>query len=178
MKTCEACQFHAKQIHQPAQELHTIPLSWPFVVWGMDILEPFPRALGGYRFLFIAIDKFIKWHEVEPVRGIPVGAAVKFIKGLVCCFGVPNRIITDNGMQFTSGVFKAYCANLGTQICYASVAHPRSNGQAERANAEVLKGLKTKTFNRLKASGTSWIEELNPVQIGRASCRERVYVLV
>ena len=34
VKTCEACQFHAKQIHQPAQELHTIPLSWPFMVWG------------------------------------------------------------------------------------------------------------------------------------------------
>ena len=78
-------------------------------------------------------------------------------------FQCANRTITDNNTQFTSGIFKAYCANLGTQICYPSVAHPRSNGQAERANAEVLKGLKTKTFNRLKASGTSWIEELNPV---------------
>ena len=118
-------------------------------------MGPFPRALVGYRFLFIAIDKFTKWPEVEPVRGIPAGAAVKFIKGLVCRFGVPNLIITDNDTQFTSGVFKAYCANLDTQICFASVAHPRSNGQAERANAEVLMGLKTKTFNRLKASGAN-----------------------
>ena len=31
VKSCEACQFHAKQIHQPAQGLQTIPLSWPFV---------------------------------------------------------------------------------------------------------------------------------------------------
>jgi hypothetical protein len=37
-KRCEACQFHAKQIHQPAQELQTIPLTWPFAVWGLDIL--------------------------------------------------------------------------------------------------------------------------------------------
>jgi hypothetical protein len=42
VKRCEACQFHAKQIHQPAQELQTIPLTWPFAVWGLDILGPFP----------------------------------------------------------------------------------------------------------------------------------------
>ena len=62
-------------------------------------------------------------------------------------FGVPNRIITDLGAQFTSGVFRAYCAEVGTRVCYASVAHPRSNGQVERANAEVLRSLKTKTFD-------------------------------
>ena len=88
---------------------------------------------------------------------------MKFIKGLVCRFGVPNRIITDNGSQFTSRLFKSYCANLGTKICYASVAHPRSNGQAERANAEVLKGLKTRSFNKLKKHGKNWIDELPTV---------------
>ena len=49
----------------------------------MDILGPFPHAAGGYRYLYISIDKFTKWAEVEPVRTIPVGSAVKFIKGLV-----------------------------------------------------------------------------------------------
>jgi hypothetical protein len=42
VKRCETCQFHAKQIHQPAQELQTIPLTWTFAVWGLDILGPFP----------------------------------------------------------------------------------------------------------------------------------------
>jgi hypothetical protein len=60
VKACEACQFHAKQIHVPAQDLQTIPLSWPFAVWGLDILGPFPHALGGYRYLYVAIDKFTK----------------------------------------------------------------------------------------------------------------------
>jgi hypothetical protein len=61
VKRCEACQFHAKQIHQPTHELQTIPLTWPFAVWGLDILGPFPRVQGGYRYLYIAIDKFTKW---------------------------------------------------------------------------------------------------------------------
>ena len=82
----------------------------------------------GYRYLYVAIDKFTKWPEVEPVRTIPAKSAVKFIRGLLCRFGVPNRIIIDNSSQFTSGVFKSYCGSLDAQICYASVAHPRSNG--------------------------------------------------
>ena len=78
--------------------------------------------------------------------------------------GVPNRIITDNGSKFTSNLLKTYCANLGTQVCYASVAHPRSNGQAERANTEVLKGLKTRTFKKkLEACGRVWHDELQSV---------------
>ena len=60
VRSCEACQFYAKQIHQPDQGLQTIPLSWPFAVCGLDILGPFPRAPGGYRYLYVAIDKLTK----------------------------------------------------------------------------------------------------------------------
>jgi transposase InsO family protein len=83
---------------------------------------------GGYRYLYIAIDKFTKWVEVEPMCTIPARSVVKFIHGLVCRFGVPNCIITDNDSQFTSGLFREYCASAGIKICFASVAYPRSNG--------------------------------------------------
>jgi transposase InsO family protein len=136
VKRCEACQFHAKHIQPPAHELQTIPLTWPFAVWGLDILGQFPRAQGGYRYLYVAVDKFTKWAEVEPVRTIPARSAVKFIHGLVCRLGVPNRIITDNGSQFTSGLFREYCASFGIKICFASVAHPRSTG---RQSVQTLK---------------------------------------
>jgi transposase InsO family protein len=105
VKSCKACQFHTKQIHTPAQTLQMIPPSWPFAVWGVDILGPFPRAVGGYRYLFVAIDKFTKWPEATPMVNITQGAAVAFLKSIVCRFGVPNCIITDNGTQFTSRIF-------------------------------------------------------------------------
>ena len=75
----------------------------------------------------------------------------------------PNRVITDNGTQFTSHTFMQYIQDLGSKVCFASVAHPWSNGQAERANAEVLRGLKTRTFDRLHKCGRNWIEELPAV---------------
>jgi transposase InsO family protein len=102
---------------------------------GVDILGPFPRAVDGYRYLFVAIDKFTKWPEATPVVNITQSVVVAFLKLIVCRFGVPSRIITDNGTQFTSQIFQEYCEDIGTQLCFASVAHPRSNRQAERANA-------------------------------------------
>ena len=100
---------------------------------------------------------------MEPVRKVTAQPAIKFIRSLVCHFGVPNRIITDNGTQFTSQAFLEYCEQMGTAVCFASVAHPRSNGQAERANAKVLRGLRTRTFHRLKKCGKRWVDELPAV---------------
>jgi transposase InsO family protein len=75
-----------------------------------------------------------------------------------------NRIITDNGSQFTSGLFREYCTSVGIKICFASVTHPRGNGQAKRANAEVLKGLKIRSFNsKLEACNKKWLDNLQSV---------------
>ena len=99
--------------------------------------------------MFVAIDKFTKWPEVFSVRKVTAESVIKSLKELVCRFGVPARIITDNGTQFTSHAFMQYDHALGCKISFASVAHPRNNGQAERANAEVLHGIKTRTFDTL-----------------------------
>jgi hypothetical protein len=140
--------------------LQMIPPSWPFAVLGLDIVGPFPRTVGGYRFLYVAIDNFTKWPEETPMVKINKQSAVKFIKSIRCRFRVPNRIITDNGSQFTSGTFQGYYEDLGIQICYASLAHPESDGQVERANAKILKGLKTCTYDGLKKHDKKWIDEL------------------
>lgn len=86
----KACQFQAKQIHQPAQALQTIHLSWPFMLWGLDILGPFPQAVGGYEYLYVAVDKFTKWVEVVPVAKVTANTMIRFFRGIVCHFGVPN----------------------------------------------------------------------------------------
>ena len=110
--------------------------------------------------MFVAIDKFTKWPEVAAVRKVTAQSAIKFLKGLVCRFGIPARIITDNGTQFMSRAFMQYVHALGSKISFSSIAHPKSNGQAERANTEVLRGLKTRTFDRLRKSERRWIDEL------------------
>ena len=41
VRSCDGCQRYARQTHMPAQELRTIPLTWPFAVWGLDMVGPF-----------------------------------------------------------------------------------------------------------------------------------------
>jgi hypothetical protein len=63
VQKCEACQFLSKQQHLPAQQLQTIPMTWPFACWGLDMIGPFNKAQGGYTHILVAIEKFTKWIE-------------------------------------------------------------------------------------------------------------------
>ena len=108
VKTCKSCEFFAKQIHQLAQALNNIPLSWPFATWGIDIMGPFLKAPGGYKFLIVAIDTSTKWVEAELVRRITKENTVKFAKSIVMHFGIPNQFISDNGTQFISKKLKTF----------------------------------------------------------------------
>src|SRR5579859_5335484 len=67
VRRCQGYQYFARQPHVPASELNTIPLSWPFACWGLDMVGPLKKAPGGFEWLLVAIDKFTKWIEVMPV---------------------------------------------------------------------------------------------------------------
>lgn len=158
---CVQCQFHSRQVHQPAQPLQTIPLSWPFATQRLDILGPFPRAPGGFEFLFVMIDTFTKWIEAEPVVKTTTEAAKRFLtKNVITRFGVPSRIITDNGAQFSSGQFQEFYNKLGIKVHFALVAHPQSNGAVERANGIIIQGIKRRVFDQLIKWSGAWVQEL------------------
>jgi hypothetical protein len=70
VRTCEGCQFYARKTNLLAYVLQTIPVTWPFAVWGSDIVEPLRKALGGFTHLLVAIDKFSKWVEVHPITNL------------------------------------------------------------------------------------------------------------
>jgi hypothetical protein len=48
-----------------------------------------------------------------------------------------------------------------------------SNDQAERANAEILRGLKTRTYDCLKKHGANWVNELPCVLWGNRTTPNR-----
>jgi transposase InsO family protein len=161
--TCEGWQFYAKQTHLPAQALQTIPITWPFVVWGLDLVGSLQKAPGGYTHLLVAIDKFSKWIEVRPLNSIRSEQAVAFFTNIIHRFRVPNSIITDNGTQFTGRKFLDFCEDHHIQVDWAAVAHPMSNGQVERANSMILHGLKPRIYNDLNKFGKRWMKELPSV---------------
>jgi hypothetical protein len=101
--------------------LQTIPITWPFSTWELDVVGPFKKAKGGFTHIFVALDKFTKWIKVKPAASITTVKAVEFIKKIMYKFDIPNNIITDNGTQFTAREFKDFCADSGIKINYVSV---------------------------------------------------------
>jgi transposase InsO family protein len=109
MRTYEGCQFYACKTNLPTHALQTIPVTWPFAVWRLDIGGPLRKAPGGYTHLLVAVDKFSKWIEVRPITNLRAEQAVSFFTDIIHRFGVPNSIITDNGSQFTGRKFLEFC---------------------------------------------------------------------
>jgi len=105
VRHCEGCQFFAKRTHVSAHEIQTIPSSWPFACWGLDMIGPFKPAPGNFKFVFVLIDKFSKWIEYMPLVKATSEKAVEFLNQIIHRFGTPNSIITDLGTQFTGTTF-------------------------------------------------------------------------
>jgi transposase InsO family protein len=163
VQRCEACQYLSKQQHLPAQRLQTIPVTWPFACWGLDMIGPFKKAQGGYTHVLVSIDKFTKWIEVKPIASLTSAKAVEFIQDIIFRFRIPNNIITYLGSNFTSLEFFDFCEQKSIQIKYVSVAHLRANGQVERANGMILEALRKKVFDKNEKFIGKWIRELSYV---------------
>jgi hypothetical protein len=67
---CWDYQFFQKQTMKHDNPLGPIDLSWLFVIWEINIVGALPRASGGFRFLFVAIDTFTKWMEAMQVVNV------------------------------------------------------------------------------------------------------------
>ena len=118
---------------------------WPFYQWGIDLVGPFPEAPGRVKFLVVAIDYFTKWVEAAPLATITGKKILKFVwSKIVCRFGIPGLIVSDNGKQFADNPFRDWCNELNLKQKFTSVAHPQANGQIEVTNRILLQDLKTR----------------------------------
>jgi transposase InsO family protein len=122
-----------------------------------------PRAPGGFRFLFITVDTFTKWMEAMRVANITQEAVVKFLQSIIYRFGVPRKVLIDNGTQFKGAKFVRCCVDFGIQHQPSSAAHPQTNGPVECANGLILQGMKARMFQDLEAKGRNWHKELPSV---------------
>ena len=123
----------------------------------MDIVGPFPKALGNRRWLLVDTNYFTKWDETEPLANIRDVNAKRFEwKNIVTWFGISYTIISDNGLQFDSKAFRRFYGELGITNKYSTPAYPQENEEAEAVNKVIVNGLKKMLDN---AKG-KWVDEL------------------
>ena len=120
-------------------------------------MGPFPKAMGNKKYLLVGTDYFMKWVEAKPLANIRDVDVKRFVwKNIVTRFGVPHVLISDNGLQFDSKMFRRNCGELGITNRYSTPAYPQGNGQAEAVNKVIVNGLK----KRLDDAKGKWVEEL------------------
>ena len=135
VKTCDKCQMVSNIIRQLTKELTSMTTPWPFTQWGLDIVGPFPTAIRQLKFLIMGIDYFTKWVETEALATITKKNVRSFVwRCIVCSFGIPRILVSDNGKQFDNDSFQDFCSQLGIGNHYSSPAHPQANGQVEVTN--------------------------------------------
>ena len=72
------------------------------------MIGPFKPAPGGFRYVYVAIDKFSKWIEYKPLVSATAKKAVKLFEDIIHRFGLPNSIIIDLGTTFTGHHFGTF----------------------------------------------------------------------
>jgi transposase InsO family protein len=131
------------------------------------MIGPFKPAPGNFKCVFVLIDKFSKWIEYMPLTKASSEKAVEFLDQTIHHFGLPNRIITDLGTQFTGNAFWDFCDERSIVVKFMLVAHPRANGQVKRANGMILDTLKKRLYRENDKAPRRWLKELlaaNPAQ--------------
>ncbi|GKD04986.1 reverse transcriptase domain-containing protein [Tanacetum coccineum] len=164
-----SCSMHAGTQSVVAKALR-IGYYWPTMhkderalIRGIDIAGPFLEGPGKVKFLIVAIDYFTKWIKAKLIATITGNQIKKSVwDNIVCRFGLPEEIISDNGKQFWDNPFKDWCEKLCIRQHFASVKHPQTNGLVERANRSLGEGIKA----RLDLKNKNWMEELSHVLWG------------
>ena len=86
--------------------------------------------MGNKKYLLVGIDYFMKWVEAEPLANIRDVDAKRFVwKNIVTRFGVPHVLISDNGLQFDSKMFRNIVASWGLQTGILLLLIPKETGK-------------------------------------------------
>ncbi|GKC58264.1 reverse transcriptase domain-containing protein, partial [Tanacetum coccineum] len=142
------CQVHRPMPRNPQEKLTPITSPCPFYKWGIDIVGPFSEGPDKVKFLIVAMDYFTKWIEAKPVATITGAQVKKFVwDNIVCRFGLPEEIISDNGKQFRDNLFKDWCEKLNIRRL------------VEKANRSLCEGINAWLDERSK----NWLEEVSHV---------------
>ena len=148
VRKCHKCQIHGDLKHMPPVSLHCLASPWPFSTWGIDIIGKIhPRASNGHEYILVAVDYFTKWVEAASYKVLNSKKVSQFIQtNIICRYGVPFEVISDNGSHFQDAVAKLF-REYNIKHHKSSPYRPQTNGAVEAANKTIGKILKKSAQN-------------------------------
>nr|CAD41297.2 OSJNBa0020J04.2 [Oryza sativa Japonica Group] len=134
---CDVCQKVKAEHQRPAGLLQPLRIpEWKWDEIGMDFIVGLPKTATGYDSIWVIVDRLTKTARFIPVKTNYSSAklAELYMTRIVCLHGIPKRIISDRGTQFTSHFWEKVHEALGSYLAFSTAYHPQTDGQTERTN--------------------------------------------
>lgn len=146
VQECEQCQKRNPPQPNPPAPLGTIQATEPFEILSWDIMGPLPTSTQGNKYILVITDIFTKWVEAFPLKDTTTNTlATVLMNEVVCRYGVPCRLHSDQGANLCGSVIQCLSQLLGITTTRTSAYHPAGNGQVERFN-RTLEAILAKTI--------------------------------
>jgi hypothetical protein len=166
---CDVCQRVKAEHQRPAGQLHPLKIpEWKWEEIGMDFIVGLPRTPAGYDSIWVIVDRLTKVAHFIPVRTNYTGAklAELYMTRIVFLHGVPKKIVSDRGSQFTSRFWKKLHESLDTKLNFSLAYHPQTDGQTERTNQVLEDMLRACALKH----GGSWDKSLPYAEFSYNNC--------
>ena len=151
-KACPECAVAVGTGRTLKPSLHPIPVSRPFQILGIDVME-LPLTERGNKYAVVLQDLFTKWPFVFAVPDQKAERLAKLlVEEIIPCFGVPEALLSDRGTNLLSHLMRDICRMLGITKLNTTAYHPQCDGVVERFN----RTLKTALRKHAARFGCQW----------------------
>lgn len=148
---CRACKASNENTTTPM--LTNRYAKFPGQIVAIDYIGPYPRSKEGYRFAVVAIDSFTKFTFAQTLRDASAAATIKFLKReIMFKHFVPEKIVSDNGPQFRSNIFKQMLEEFNIVHWRTAYYNPQANA-SECANKSIINGIRAYIEEKFGHSG-------------------------
>jgi IS30 family transposase len=149
---CDSCQRIKAVYQKPARLLQPLQIpQWKWDEIGMDFIIGLPRTGASYDSIWVVVDRLTKSAHFIPVKTSYSSAVLVelYMSRIVCLHGVPKKIVSDRGTQFTSHFWQQLHEALGTHLNFSSAYHPQTDGQTKRTNQVLEDMLRACAFQQV-----------------------------
>ncbi|GFY12521.1 uncharacterized protein TNCV_2447121 [Trichonephila clavipes] len=128
VKNCPDCIKYKASNQKPSGLLQTPVPAQRFETLAIDLFGPLPESKDGKRWILIIEDCTTKWVELFALpNATATECAITLIEEILLRYGIPCRLISDNGTQFVSAVIQQICYLLNIRQSLSPVYHPQAN---------------------------------------------------
>ena len=150
--SCDRCQRFKNSTNLVKAPVVKLQMERPFQLVALDLLN-LGRTSNGNLGCLVVVNHYTKWASIVPIKNKRAENISRLLEHVVLpgLPRIPERILSDNGPEFTAKLFTETLAKYDIEHVFSTPWKPASNGAVERLNRSVVEMIRTET-----AGKTDW----------------------